>query len=116
MNTARMLYRFDDDEKLYTASEIMRKLGKYTSHIYDAKEQIIDGHKIKLVKKAVYDIYVDRKLIFEGVTNVSEKLDELGYSSHYYHAKNNKKGLYIKQRWLIYDGKERSEKVQSSLL
>lgn len=112
---ARRLYRFDDDSELYTAEQIRRKLGKFTTKMYEHRETVIDGHRVKLVKKAVYDIYVEGKLIHEGVENIGEKLEELGYHSRYYHAKS-KNGLCIKQRWLIYDGKERSEKVQSTLL
>ena len=115
MNDAKMYFRFDDEPELLTANQVMKKLGRFTSHFYDAKEQIIDGHKIKLVKKATYDIYVNGQLVREGVDRVGDALEELGYHSRYYHARS-KNGLYIKRRWLIYDGKERSEKVQSNLL
>lgn len=116
MNQARILFRLDDEEKLYTAREIMLKLGKINSHIYDStKPIIIDGHRIKLVKRAVYDIYINKQLILEGVMDIKEALEQLGYNERYYSAKSQK-GLYIRRRWLVYDGKERSEKVQSTLL
>ncbi len=124
MKQARVLFRFDDEEKYYTAHEIMLKLGKITSLVYDTrvKERIIEGHKIKLAAKMVYDFYVDGKLIKEGVEggSIGDTLEDIGYNRNYTTtrtaAKKTTDGIIIKSRWLYYDGKKRSEKVQSTLL
>ena len=112
---ARRLYRFDDDSELYTAEQIRQKLGKFTTKMYEHRETVIDGHRIKLVKKEVYDFYINGELVREGAQHIGKTLESLGYNEYYYKAKQ-KGGLYIRRRWLIYDGKERSEKVQSTLL
>lgn len=113
--TSRRLYKFDNDSELYTAEQIRQKLGKFTTKMYESRETTIDGHKIKLVKKEVYDFYINGELVLEGAHHIGKALERLGYNGNYYKAKQ-KGGLYIRRRWLVYDGKERSEKVQSTLL
>lgn len=122
MNSAKRLFKFDDDEQYYTAHEIMFKLGKITSLVYDShcKERVIDGHRIKLVARQVFDLYLDGKLVREGVERLGDALEDLNYCRNYSSARTQQKktnfGIIIKTRWIYYDGKKRSEKVQSSLL
>ena len=122
MNSAKRLFKFDDDEQYYSAQEIMTKLGKFTSLVYDTRtqERVIAGHRIKLVAKQVYDIYIEGKLVKEGVERIGDALEEVNYCRNYSSTRTQHKktihGIVVRTRWIYYDGKKRSEKVQSSLL
>lgn len=122
MNSAKRLFKFDDDEQYYSAREIMAKLGRFSPIVYDTriKERVIGGHRIRLVAKQVYDVYIDGKIVKEGVERIGEALEDLNYCRNYSAnrtaAKKTVNGIIVKTRWIYYDGKKRSEKVQSSLL